>query len=124
MGCAPSALRGVLQTLEATIVEMAAVWEQDGMATGEAREIIGAVDDPCLAQMILVCQDVRTGDIVQEEGPDKRTVATWHAWGGKRLRALGPQGLYLTRIIHESQTRSWDSLRDVLSPLRKGHSRF
>ena len=48
VGCSPSALRGVMQTLEATLVETAAAWEQEGVAAGEVREIIGAVDETFL----------------------------------------------------------------------------
>ena len=73
----------------------AAAWEQDGVAAGAVREIIGAVDETFLEQMILVFQDLRTGYIVQEEVSDNRTFATWHALVDKRLQALGTQVLYL-----------------------------
>src|SRR5216683_6190124 len=95
VGCSPSALRGVMQTLEATRVETAAAWEQDGVAGGEVREIIGAVDETFLEQMILVFQDVPTGYIVQEEVADDRTFATWKAVVEARLTALGTEVLYL-----------------------------
>src|SRR5215475_15368126 len=54
VGCSPTALRGVMQTLEAALLETAAAWEQDGCAGGEGREIIGAVDETFLERMILV----------------------------------------------------------------------
>jgi hypothetical protein len=54
-------------------LETAGRWEKDGGETGEGREIIGAVDETFLEHMILVFQDVPTGDIVQEEGADDRT---------------------------------------------------
>jgi hypothetical protein len=95
VGCSPSALRGVMQTLEATLVETAATWEQDGIATGEVRESIGAVDETFLAQMMLVLQDLLTGSIVQEEGADERTDATWKALVDARLKALGTSVLSL-----------------------------
>src|SRR5215470_11412254 len=57
VGCSPSALRGVMQTLEAALLETAAAWEQDGRAHGEVREIIGAVDETFLEHMILVFMD-------------------------------------------------------------------
>ena len=60
VGCSPAALRGVLQTLETTMMETAAAWEQGGMAAGEARAIIGAVDATFFAQMMLVFQDLAT----------------------------------------------------------------
>jgi uncharacterized protein DUF6399/IclR-like helix-turn-helix domain-containing protein len=95
VGCSPSALRGVMQTLEAALLETAGRWEKDGVAAGEVREIIGAVDETFLEQMILVFQDVPTGYIVQEEVADDRTYATWKAVVDARLTALGTEVLYL-----------------------------
>ncbi len=95
VGCSPSALRGVMQTLEATLVETAAAWEQDGVAAGAVREIIGGVDKTFLEQMILVFQDLLTGYIVQEAVSDERTYATWKALVDERLKALGTSVLYV-----------------------------
>jgi len=89
VGCAPSALRGVMEALAVAIVETAGVWEQDGVAAGEVRDIIGAVDETFLEQMMLVFQDVPTGYIVQEEVADDRTYATWKALVDERLKTLG-----------------------------------
>ncbi len=52
MGCSPTALRGVMPTLEKTIMETARAWEKEGTTAGAAREIIGAVDETFL----VVCQ--------------------------------------------------------------------
>jgi hypothetical protein len=79
------------------MVATAAAWDQDGLAPGAAREILGAVDATCLAQMRLVCPALRSGDMVQAEVADHRTCATGHAWVAKRLQALGPQGLSVVR---------------------------
>ena len=95
LGCSPSALRGVMEALVGTIAETAQGWEQDGVAGGEVREIIGAVDETFLEQMILVFQDVPTGYIVQEEVADDRTYATWKALVDERLQTLGTSVLYL-----------------------------
>ncbi len=95
IGRSPTALHGVMQTLEATILETATAWEQDGIAAGEVREIIGAVDETFLEQMILIFQDVSTGYIVQEEVADDRTYATWKAVVDARLTALGTEVLSL-----------------------------
>src|SRR6266545_2066908 len=95
VGCSPSALRGVLQVLEAALLETAARWAKDGVAAGEVRAIIGAVDETFLEQMMLVFQDVPTGDIVQEEVADDRTYATWKAVVDARLKALGTSVLYV-----------------------------
>src|SRR3954463_3637379 len=67
MGCSPSALRGVMQALEAALLEVAGTWEQQGCADGEGREIIGAVDETFFDQMILVFMDLKTGYLLQEE---------------------------------------------------------
>jgi hypothetical protein len=94
-GCSPSALRGVMEALVDTIVETTQGWEQDGVAGGEVREIIGAVDETFLEQLILVFQDVPTGYIVQEVVADNRTYATWKALVDERLQALSTSVLYL-----------------------------
>ena len=87
VGCSPSALRGVMEALVDTLVETTQGWEQDGVAGGEVREIIGAVDETFLEQLILVFQDVPTGYIVQEEVAYNRTYATWKALVDERLKA-------------------------------------
>lgn len=92
VGCAPSALRRVMQTLEATRLETAATWEQESVATGEDREIIGAVDETFLERMGLVLLDLPTGYVVLEAAADDRSYATWHALVEKRLEALRAQG--------------------------------
>jgi hypothetical protein len=79
IGCSPSALRGVIQALEATILKTAGGWEQDGLAGGEVREIIGAVDETFLEHMILVFMDLSTGYLLLEEVAEDRTYATWKA---------------------------------------------
>jgi hypothetical protein len=43
VGCSPSALRRVMHTLERIILATAAVWEQEGVAHGEIRPIIGGI---------------------------------------------------------------------------------
>ena len=87
-GCSPTALHGVMQTLEATILATATAWEQDGIAAGEMREIRGAVDETFLEQMILVFQDVPSGYICRKVADD-RTYATWKAVVDARRTALG-----------------------------------
>ena len=93
LGCSPSALRGVLQALEAALLETAATWEQEGRGWGEGREIIGAVDETFLARMLLVFMDLATGYLVLEEVADDRPYATWKALGEERLKGLGTGGL-------------------------------
>jgi hypothetical protein len=95
VGCSPSALRGVMQALETALLETAGRWEKDGVRAGEVREIIGAVDETFLQQMMLVFQDVPTGYIVQEAVADDRSYATWKAVVEARLTALGTGVLYL-----------------------------
>lgn len=95
LGCSPTALRGVMQTVEATILETAAAWEQDGIAAGEVRAIIGAVDETFLEHLMLVFQDVSTGYLLLEVVADDRTYATWKAVVDKRLEDLRTSVLYL-----------------------------
>src|SRR3989442_9095980 len=77
VGCSPSALRSVMQTLEQIILETVAVWEQQGIAHGEVRPIIGAVDETCLQRMILVFMDLASGSLLMEEMAVHRTYDTW-----------------------------------------------
>ena len=95
VGCSPSALRGVMQVLEAALLEIAGAWEQEGCAHGERREIIGAVDETFLERMILVCMDLATGYLLLEEVADDRTYPTWKAVVEERLKGLGTGVLYL-----------------------------
>jgi hypothetical protein len=95
VGCSPSALRGVMQALEAALIETSGAWELDGSAAGEMREIIGAVDETFLEQMMLVFLDVPTGYLLLEAVADDRTYATWKALVDERLKALGTGVLYL-----------------------------
>jgi Family of unknown function (DUF6399)/IclR helix-turn-helix domain len=95
VGCSPSALRGVMQALEAALLETAATWEQEECASGKAREIIGAVDETFLERMLLVFMDLATGYLVLEEIADDRTYATWKALVEERLKDLGTGVLYM-----------------------------
>ena len=95
VGCAPSAIRGVMQALEAALLETAETWEKDGCAGGEMREGIGAVDDTFLERMMLVFMDLRTGYLLWEEVAEDRTFATWKAVVDARLKALGTEVFYL-----------------------------
>jgi Family of unknown function (DUF6399)/IclR helix-turn-helix domain len=97
VGWSPSALRGVMQALATALLETAGRGEKDGGRAGEVREIIGAVDETFLPQMLLVFQDVPTGDMVQEAVADARSYATWKAVVEARLTALGTGVLSLVR---------------------------
>src|SRR2546423_3466726 len=70
-------------------------WEQEGTTTGEVREIIGAVDETFLEQMMLVFMDLPSGYLLVEEVATDRTYATWKAVVTERLKPLGTTVLYL-----------------------------
>src|SRR5262244_3614323 len=72
VGCSPSALRSVMQVLEQAILETVAAWEYDGIAHGETRRIIGAVDETFLERMLLVFMDLTSGYLLVEEVADDR----------------------------------------------------
>lgn len=95
MGCSPSALRGVLHALEAVLLETAGAWEKDACAEDDVREIIGAVDETFLEQMMLVFMDLCTGYLLLEDVAEDRTYATWKAVVDERLLALGARVRYL-----------------------------
>ena len=95
IGCSPSAVRRVMQALETALLETAEGWEQDGLADGEVREIIGAVDETFLEQMMLVFMDVKTGYLLREEVAEERTYARWKTVVEERLTALRTDVRYL-----------------------------
>src|SRR6266516_2772988 len=95
VGCSPSALRSVMQTLEHIILETVAVWEQQGIAHGEIRPIIGAVDETFLQRMILVFMDLASGYLLMEEMAVNRTYDTWDGLVKARLKTFGVEVSYL-----------------------------
>jgi hypothetical protein len=78
-----------MHTLEQIILETAAVWEQQGIAHGEIRPIIGAVDETFLQRMILVFMDLASGYLLLEEMAVNRTYDTWDGLVKARLKTLG-----------------------------------
>ncbi len=95
VGCSPSALRTVMHTLERLILETAAVWEQEGIAHGEIRPVIGAVDETFLQRMMLVFMDLATGYVLLEEVAADRSFDTWFDRANERLTTLGTEVLYM-----------------------------
>jgi hypothetical protein len=95
IGCAPSALRSVMHTLEQSILETTAAWEQEGIAHGEMRPIIGAVDEPFLQRMMLVFMELASGYLLMEEVAVDRTDDTWDGLVKARLKTLEVGVLYL-----------------------------
>lgn len=95
VGCSPSALRRVMRTLERIILDTAAVWEQDGVAHGEIRPVIGAVDETFLQRMMLVFMDLATGYLLMEEVATDRRFDTWDDRANARLTTFGTEVLYV-----------------------------
>jgi hypothetical protein len=81
--------------LEPRLLETAAAWEREGIAAGEVRPIIGAVDETFLERMMLVFMDLVSGYVLFEEVAEDRTYTTWYALVETRLEALGVGVLYL-----------------------------
>ena len=97
VGCSPSALRRVMHTLERIILATAAAWEQEGVAHGEIRPIIGAVDETFLQRLMLVFMDLASGYLLMEEVAMDRTYDTWYGCINGRLKTFGIGVLYLVR---------------------------
>src|SRR5215472_11547711 len=95
VGCSPSALRRVMHTLEGLLLETAAAWEKEGIAHGEIRPVIGAVDETFLQRMMLVFMDLATGYLLMEEVAADRSFDTWFDRANERLTTLGTAVLYL-----------------------------
>src|SRR5262252_10493789 len=85
----------MLQALEHVILETAAAWEHEGIATREGRPVIGAVDETFLARMMLVFMDLVSGYLLFEEVAEERSYDTWHTLVKARLETLGVRVFYL-----------------------------
>src|ERR687897_500946 len=97
VGCSPSALRPIMHTLEHLILETGAAWEQEGIAHGEIRPVIGAVDETFLQRMMLVFMDLATGYLLMEEVATDRSFDTWFDRSNERLKTFGTKVLYMVR---------------------------
>ncbi len=95
VGCSPSALRSVIHTLERLLLDTAAAWEKEGIAHGEIRPVIGAVDETFLQRMMLVFMDLATGYLLMEEVAADRSFDTWFDRANARLTTLGTEVLYM-----------------------------
>src|ERR687883_114596 len=95
VGCSPSALRTMMHTLERLILGIAAAWEKDGIAHGEIRPVIGAVDETFLQRMMLVFMDLGTGYLLMEEVATDRSFDTWFDRANDRLKTFGTEVLSL-----------------------------
>jgi hypothetical protein len=95
VGCSPSALRSLMHTLERVILETTAAWEQEGIAHGEIRPVIGAVDETFLQRMMLVFMDLATGYLLMEEIAADRSYETWFERANTRLKMFGVEVSYL-----------------------------
>jgi len=95
VGCSPAALRGGMAVLEAALLETAGTWEKDGLAPGEGRASIGAVDATFFQRLMVVCIDLVSGDLVCEAVAEDRTSDTWYTLVEPRFKTLGTAVLSL-----------------------------
>src|SRR5215470_2941376 len=105
VGCSPSALRCVMHTLERLLLETAGAWEKEGIAHGEIRPVIGAVDETFLQRMMLVFMDLATGYLLMEEVAADRSFATWFDRANNRLMTLGTEVLYMVSDRAKAQIK-------------------
>src|SRR6516225_693073 len=94
VGCSPSALRTVMHLLERLLLDTAAAWEQEGIAPGEIRPVIGAVEETFLQRMMLVFMDLATGYVLLEEVAADRSYTTWFDCANECLTTFGTEMLY------------------------------
>jgi hypothetical protein len=95
IGCSPSALLSVMRTLERHVLDTTAAWEQEGIAHGEIRPVIGAVDETFLQRMMLVFMDLATGYLLMEEAAADRSFDTWFERANERLTTFGAEMWYM-----------------------------
>jgi hypothetical protein len=92
LGCAPTALRGVLQALEKTSVETAQAWEKEGTTTGEIRAIIGAVDATFLEHMLRIVMDLPSRVPARGRGGSGSHLCPIESCGGRAAHGPGNGG--------------------------------
>ena len=68
-------------------------WEKEGIAHGEIRPIIGAVDETFLQRMMLVFMDLGQGYLLMEEVAADRSYDTWYGCVNERLKTFGHRGV-------------------------------
>jgi hypothetical protein len=73
VGCSPRALRSGMQRLDDVSVEIGQRWQEAGIRGGEARPVIGAVDEPCCERLRLGVMDLVSGSLLFEEIAADRT---------------------------------------------------
>lgn len=95
VGSSPAAIRTLLQELEKIVIDTAQSWEQQGVSSGQGRDVIGAVDETFFEKMMLVFIDLPTGYILLEETAEDRSYATWNTRVQARLEALQTSVYYL-----------------------------
>jgi Family of unknown function (DUF6399)/IclR helix-turn-helix domain len=95
VGCSPSALRTVMHVLARLLLETTTAWEAEGIAHGEIRPVIGAVDETFLQRRMLVLMDLATGYLLMEEVAADRSFETWFDRANERLTTFGAEVLYL-----------------------------
>ena len=95
VGSSPSALRNVMRALERHVLDTTAAWEKEGIAHGEIRPVIGAVDETFLQRMMLVFMDLATGYLLMEETASDRSFETWFERANERLQTFGVEVSHL-----------------------------
>ena len=98
LGCSPSALRTMMNTLERLILALTAAWEKDGIAHGEIRPVIGAVDETFLQRLMLVFMDLATGYLLMEEVAADRSYDTWYDRSNERLETFWSHVLFMVSV--------------------------
>ncbi len=78
-----------MEVLEPVLLATAAAWEREGIAAGEIRPSIGAVDETFLERRMLVFMDLVSGYLVFEAVAEERRYDTWHTLVKARLETLG-----------------------------------
>lgn len=133
VGCSPSTLRVVMEPLEPLILETTEAWEREGIAQGQIGPMVGTVDETFLQRMMLVCMDLVSGYVLQEEVADDRTSETWYARVTARLEPRKTSVLYLVSdrakaLIKLAETGlecpSIPEVFPLLHELVKGYSRL
>ena len=115
LGGSPGALRRLTQRLERTIRDTTRAWAQEGIAHGERRPSIGAVDETFLQRMMLVFRDVASGSLLLDEVAADRTCDPWSGGVRARLQTLGAEVASLGSDRATALSKLAQTGRDCLS---------
>ena len=96
IGVSPSAIRTLRRRMDTQLLAYRETQERELQQTPQTvREICVGVDETFFEEMLLVCMDLSSGDILVEEAAPNRTYATWQERTQAVMQPLGLKVRYM-----------------------------